>query len=658
FRQVCYNFSSTYVSLIISLSLDNRPHLSRLLKYVDCVNRLNTAIGAVTVGCEPAVLRLQEAVEFLSRTKSTDQLRIHRLRETLAAIKALYESEVDAMRYEGVFDEALVRLQDEYEAILQQIKHEGIREAAEGGEEGDVDAEVDREAEKKQLGSELEVEVLGRISETLASNDCLDICIDIYVKVRYRRAAKALMRLNPRYLKTYAPEEIDKIEWEVLESAITLWIQHFQLAVNSVFLAEKHLCKRVLSGIMDGTIWPACFAKIADKIMAVFFRFGEGVARSSKEPQKLFKLLDMYDSMDKIRSEFFQVFDGESGVDICARFRELQKLLVHAASKVFWEFGLQIEGLEDGSPPPSDGSVPKIVRYAVNYLKCLAGCGYASVMGQALRIEKTWKAGYLSKAEPDENLLREAISNALDALQRNVEAKRSKYKDKTTSHVLAMNTYWYMYMRTRGSELAKLVGEDIMKKKYKAAAEEAAYSYQAQAWGPLVKWLQREEESPRERMEVFTREFEEILRRHQKCYCVQDDDLRHQIGGAVVKIVVPAYEEFLSLHSRVCQGRSSVLAPDSMREILSRIFGGETVKVVKFKRREFRKGEDEEKVEGGSFGRRKEKERGGERFRRKERRSFGRKGEQSEERENSERNDERKEEEKEERAIVHGSVRP
>lgn len=33
------------------------------------------------------------------------------------------------------------------------------------------------------LGTELEIEVLRRISETLAVNDCLDICIDIYVKV-------------------------------------------------------------------------------------------------------------------------------------------------------------------------------------------------------------------------------------------------------------------------------------------------------------------------------------------------------------------------------------------------------------------------------------------------------------------------------------------
>ena len=423
------------------------------------------------------------------------------------------------------------------------------------------------------------------------------------------------MRLNPRYLKTYAPDEIDKMDWEVLESAITLWIEHFQLAVKIVFVAEKQLCKRVLSGVMDGAIWPECFVKIADKIMAVFFFFGEGVARSSKEPQKLFKLLDMYDSMDRIRTEFALVFDGESGIDICARFRELQKLLVHAASKVFWEFGLQIEGLQDGAPPPPDGSVPKIVRYAVNYLKCLAGNGYAAAMGQVLRTEQMWKAGYLSRPETDESLLREAISNTLDALQRNVESKRSRYRDKVLPHVLAMNTYWYMYMRTKGSELAKLVGEETMKKKYKTAAEEAAYSYQAQAWGPLVKLLEKEETGEEgreesgalagEKMELFMREFDENLRRHQSSYCIPDTDLREQIKQAVAKLVVPAYAGFLRSYSGVMQGRY-FLPPDSIRELLGRFSGGEATeerasaaedRKVNFRRREFRH-RVEERVEG------------------------------------------------------------
>lgn len=58
-------------------------------------------------------------------------------------------------------------------------------------------------------------------------------------QVRYRRAAKALMRLNPENLRTRTPEEIDENEWETLETAITLWIQHLEVAVTTVLVSEK-----------------------------------------------------------------------------------------------------------------------------------------------------------------------------------------------------------------------------------------------------------------------------------------------------------------------------------------------------------------------------------------------------------------------------------
>ncbi|KAM7516984.1 hypothetical protein LguiA_006567 [Lonicera macranthoides] len=318
------NMDKNFDALKETLTLASRrvaplQSLSIATKALD--SRINRADG------EPAIQKLQEVVEFLSRTKATDQYRTHRLRETLITLKALYKTEVDAMKFDGLLDEALLNLQDEYEHILQQLRHRNIGESECGdGEEETVAYE---------LGSALEVEVLRRISETLATNDCLDICIDIFVKVRYKRAAKALMRLNPNYLRTYTSHEIDEMEWESLETSIALWIQHFELAVKTVFVSEKNLCNQVLGNTMNGEIWPECFIKIADKIMAVFFRFGEGVARSNKEPQKLFKLLDMFDSLEKLKTNFSYIFNGEAGVDICSRFRELEKLLVHASTKVF-----------------------------------------------------------------------------------------------------------------------------------------------------------------------------------------------------------------------------------------------------------------------------------------------------------------------------------
>ncbi|MCD7458376.1 Exocyst complex component EXO70I [Datura stramonium] len=556
----------------------SNKRLEKLIKYVNTVDNLNEAINSISRECEPAIQKLQEVVEFLSRTKATDQFRTHRLRETLITLKALCETEVDAMRFDGLLDDALLNLQDEYESLLNKMRHRNFMEAE--SDCGDDQVDVDADMVSIDLGSELEIEVLTRICETLAANDCLDICIDIFVKVRYKRAAKALMRLNPEYLKTYSPEEIDEMEWESLETAISLWIQHFELATKKVFVSEKKLCCQVLGTVMDGVIWPECFVKIADKIMAVFFRFGEGVARSKKEPQKLFKLLEMFESLERLKPEFSEIFAGEAGADICSRYRELEKLLVHSSTKVFFELGLQIEANQDVLPP-QDGSVPKLVRYAINYLKYLLTDAYSVTMVRILRTEQIWKAGILSTPEKDENLLKDAIFNIMDAIRRNVESKRLRYKDKVLPHVFVMNTYWYIYMRTKSTELGKLMGDQYMKKTYKIVAEESAYSYQKQAWGPLVRMLDREElkrvdkdgltAMVRGKMEAFTKGFDDITQKHKSSYHIPDADLREQMREATVKLVVPVYTEFLnnfasSLHVK------SYPSPEYIEDSLNQMF--------------------------------------------------------------------------------------
>lgn len=391
------------------------------------------------------------------------------------------------------------------------------------------------------------------------------------------------MRLNPDYLRTYKPEEIDEMEWESLETSISLWIQHFELAVRTVFVSEKNLCNQVLGNIMDGMIWQECFVKIADKIMAVFFRFGEGVARSNKEPQKLFKLLDMFNSLENLKTEFSDIFEGEAGADICSRFRELEKLLIHASTKVYWEFGLQIEGNQDGLPTSQDGSVPKLVRYAINYLKYLTTDNYSAPMAQVLRTEQIWKAGILSIPETDENLLKDAVSNVMEALHRNVESKRSGYKDKVLYHIFTMNTYWYIYMRTRNTELWKLLGEGYMRKNYKVVAEEAAYLYEKQAWGGLVKLLDKEDiagldnegigPAAQSKIEAFLKGFEEIAQRHTSRYSIPEPDLREQIKEATVKLIVPVYSEFLDEFSSVLAVKS-FSSPEAIEGLLGQVFSG------------------------------------------------------------------------------------
>jgi len=157
----------------LSSEKSQQRRLERLVEYVGCVEEVKEGIEKICEEVEMVVQRLQEVVEFVSRTKAADQGRDMRLKDALVTLKVLYEREVDEMRFEGLLDQALLHMQDEFEGLLLRMKHRNLRDLLHqhGGEE-------------RELGSEMEVEALRRISTTLAANDCMDICIDIYLKVR------------------------------------------------------------------------------------------------------------------------------------------------------------------------------------------------------------------------------------------------------------------------------------------------------------------------------------------------------------------------------------------------------------------------------------------------------------------------------------------
>ena len=101
-----------------------------------------------------------------------------------------------------------------------------------------------------------------------------------------------MMWLNQAYLKSYTPEEIDTMEWESMESAMALWSPHFHRAIASMLTAERQLYARVLVPLPQ-LVWPECFTKIAARNIMVFFCFVDGMAIAAREPQSLFKQLDM-----------------------------------------------------------------------------------------------------------------------------------------------------------------------------------------------------------------------------------------------------------------------------------------------------------------------------------------------------------------------------
>ncbi|XP_020582906.1 exocyst complex component EXO70B1-like [Phalaenopsis equestris] len=468
-----------------------------------------------------------KAVEFMWRTKAVDRTR---------------------MNYKGEIAEALLRLQDEYRKMLRRLRHADVEEMAciewkTNGEdrlEGEMDC-----CEWWTLGSAEERDVLRRLTEILASNGCIDTCINVFVKARRRQVTKALSQLNQNSINKYKSKDVRR-NCQSVDPAISLWISHIRIAVTSLLPAEKHLCRAVLSAAMDETIWSECFAKISHRIMLVLFRIGEQVAYPPSEP--LINLLKMADTAYRLRSALSALFD-DCVPKISSQARELEKLIVGSAFRAFSALSLRIDAIQNDFPPPTDASVPSVVICGVNFLKCVAADRYERSMAQLYQ----------------EQDFKESFEKVLDALQRNVEAIWEKFEDRIAAHVFAMNTNWYIYIKTRGSELAILVGEEKMRRKYKGAVEAAAYAYQAEAWEPMVRMLEKGD------VGAFTGAMQDNLRRHRKGYGIQDADLREQIKEAVLKMLVSAYEGCLDVFFGMVQG-SGFLPMKDLKAMIGWIF--------------------------------------------------------------------------------------
>lgn len=151
------------------------------------------------------------------------------------------------------------------------------------------------------------------------------------------------------------------------------------------------------------------------------------------------------------------------------------------------------------------------------------------------------------------------------------------------SHIHSYDVNGYIYMSTRNTELARLLGDQYMKRQYKVIAQESAYVYQKQAWGPLVRILEGEDgfdakkpsrEAARGKMEAFLKCLEVISQKHRSSSnIIPELDLREQIKEATVKLVVPAYAKSVDSYASVLE-RTSHMAPELLGGMLGQISGG------------------------------------------------------------------------------------
>lgn len=417
------------------------------------------------------------------------------------------------------------------------------------------------------------VKKLQVILERLTVNDRLERCLEIYVDVRGGNARASLEALQLDYLQEEFISVLGKDEY------IDQWTRHLEFAVKHLLDAEYKLCGEVYEKI-GPDVWLGCFGKIALQAgMLGFLNFGETVANSKQDPIKLLKLLDIFDGLNKMRPDFNKLFGSKGCFEIQNRTRDLVKMVVEGACQIFWELLTQVE-LQRQRPAPSDGGVPMLVSFLLDYCHQLLEDPYRSILTQVLVIERSWR-----RESFQERILLDGIVSIIRALELNIETWSKSYGDPVLSHLFLMNNHWHFYVHTKGTKLGDLLG-DAWLMEHQQYKEYYVAVYFKDSWGKLPALLSREglilfsggrataRDLLKQRLKAFNVAFDDLYKKHAK-WIIPDKELGAKIGHLAVQALVPIYRSYMQNYGPLVeQDESPKKYAKYTAEDLERMLGG------------------------------------------------------------------------------------
>lgn len=293
--------------------------------------------------------------------------------------------------------------------------------------------------------------------------------LKIYRDARCSVIEESLRKLGVEKL---SKDDVQKMQWEILEAKIGNWIHFMRIAVKLLFAAEKNVCDQIFAGIDN--LRDRCFAEVTMSSVAMLLSFGDAIARSKRSPEKLFVLLDMYEIMRELHPEIETIFKGQACNEIRESALGLTKRLAQTAQETFGDFEEAVE--KDATKTAvSDGTVHPLTSYVINYVKFLFD--YQSTLKQLFQ--------EFEKGDETNAQLAAVTMRIMQALQTNLDGKSKQYRDPALTHLFLMNNIHYMVRSVRRSEAKDLLGDDWVQR-HRRIVQQHANQYKRTAWAKVL----------------------------------------------------------------------------------------------------------------------------------------------------------------------------
>ncbi|KAF7116971.1 hypothetical protein RHSIM_Rhsim13G0088000 [Rhododendron simsii] len=426
---------------------------------------------------------------------------------------------------------------------------------------------------------------LKTIADSMISSGYSKECVKIYKLVRKSMLDESLYYLGVEKLSL---SQIQKLDWDVVDVKIKSWLNAVKVAVKTLFLGERILCDVVFSA--SPKISESCFAEITRENAVTLFGFPEHVAKYKKlTPEKLFRVLDLYDSISELWPETESIFSSDLVSAVRSQAVNSLVRLGEPVRAMLSEFEAAIQ--KDGSKTPvQGGGVHPLTRYVMNYVVFLSdysGSLSDVLADSALNTQSPLPESYFSSPTPYDcctSALSVRLAWLILVLLCKLDGKAEEYKDVALAYLFLANNLNYVVSKVRLSGLKLLLGDEWIES-HEAKVKQYAANYERMGWSKVMSSLPEADpaaeipiQEARECFRSFNSGFEEAYRK-QTSWVVPDPKLRDEIKVSLAKKLMPAYTSFYEEY-RWLFGREAGVepvvryAPDDLGNYLSDLFYG------------------------------------------------------------------------------------
>lgn len=513
-------------------------------------------------------------------------------------------------RAHDVLQAAMAKLEEKFGYILAQNRHpfEPEHMSFRSSEEDMVDESSLNSFGEDSVEDSLHRDSLSRVSEefinfvhpdvipelrciaNLMMNSKYDReCTQAYTSIRKDALDEGIFILEMEKLSI---EDVLRMEWVTLNSKIKAWIRAMKIFVRVYLASERWLSDQIFGDHERVSL--VCFHEASKASILQLLNFVDAMSIGPHKPEKLFRILDMYEVLADLLPDIDALYSGEAGSSITMECHEVLRRLGDCVRSTFIEFENAIASNHSTNPITSGGIHP-LTRYVMNYIRTLTD--YSETLNLLL---KDRDDGDHFSISPDVSPSKEheneigGLSSRISPMARhflsiasilecNLEIKSKLCKEAALQHIFLMNNIHYMAEKVKGSELRLIFGDEwIRKRNWKFQQQEM--NYERATWSSILSLFKDEGiQNPgsnsiskvllKERFRSFYLAFEEIYKT-QTGWVIPDPQLREDLRISTSLKVIQAYRTFVGRHASHISDKHIKYSADDIENYLLDLFEG------------------------------------------------------------------------------------